>query len=51
MKALIKVCKAGKFSPDDLAILRRIANVLREHELSVKIEYKVKQALKLRIAL
>ena len=48
MKAIIKVCKAGKFSPSDLDMFRRIANVIRDHQLSVKIEMKVKQSLKLK---
>lgn len=33
-----------------LLTMRRIANVVREHQLSVKIEYKAKQTLKLKIA-
>jgi hypothetical protein len=49
-KATIKVAKAGKLSPSDLDVLRRVANVLREHQLSVKIEMKVKQTLKLKTA-
>ena len=48
MKATIKVCKDGKFTPSDIDILRRVANVLREHQLSVQIEMKVKQTLKLK---
>lgn len=48
MKATIKVCKAGKFTPSDIDILRRVANVLREHQLSIQIEMKVKQTLKLK---
>jgi len=50
MKAIIKVCKAGKFDSHDLDALRRVANMLRAHELSVKIEMKVKQELKLKTA-
>jgi len=50
MKATIKICKAGKFSPSDLDMMRRIANVIREHQLSVKIDMKVKQSLKLKTA-
>jgi hypothetical protein len=49
-KAIIKVCKAGKLSASDLDVLRRVANVLREHQLSVKVEFKVKQTLKLKTA-
>jgi hypothetical protein len=49
-KATIKIAKAGKFSPSDLDMMRRIANVIREHQLSVKIEMKVKQSLKLKTA-
>lgn len=48
MKATIKVCKAGKFSPSDMDVLRRVANVLRDHQLSVKVEYKIKQTIKLK---
>ncbi len=48
MKAIIKVCKAGKFTPSDIDALRRVANMLREHQLSVQIEMKVKQTLKLK---
>jgi hypothetical protein len=47
-KATIKIAKAGKFSPSDLDMFRRVANVIREHQLSVKIEMKVKQKLKLK---
>lgn len=49
-KATIKICKAGKLSPSDLDALRRCANMLREHQLSVKVEFKVKQELKLKTA-
>jgi hypothetical protein len=48
MKAIIKVCKAGKFNSSDLDMFRRIANVIREHQLSVRIEMKMKQTLKLK---
>jgi len=45
-KATIKIAKAGKFSSSDLDMMRRIANVIREHQLSVKKEMKVKQTIK-----
>jgi hypothetical protein len=44
MKANIKVSSATKeFSQDQIAIIKRIALVLIEHNLSVEISYKVKQ--------
>jgi hypothetical protein len=47
MKAIIKVCTAAKeFSQDQKQILRRVANVLSEYNLSVDIllkERKYKQ--------
>jgi hypothetical protein len=43
MKALIKVSTASKaFTEDQLQILRRISNVLTEHNLSVELIYKQK---------
>jgi hypothetical protein len=44
MKAIIKVCTASKdFSADQKQIIRRIANVLSEHGLSVSVTTKIKQ--------
>jgi protein-tyrosine-phosphatase len=50
MKAIIKVVSAGKFTPDQEQIIKRIANVLREHDLSISIERKIKkvQTIKLK---
>jgi hypothetical protein len=50
MKATIKISKVGKFDKSDLDALRRISNVLQSHNMSVKIEIKVKQQLKLKTA-
>ena len=44
MKAVIKIATADKkFSPDQIAIMRRVSMVLIEHNLSVVIEMKVKE--------
>lgn len=37
MKATIKIASAGKFTQDQISIIRRVSNVLLEHNLSVKI--------------
>lgn len=42
MKAIIKIASAGKFTQDQEAIIKRVAMVLSEHALSVKIERKIK---------
>lgn len=44
MKLCIKVASAGKFAPDQEAIIKRISIVLVEHDLSVKIDRKVKKS-------
>lgn len=51
MKAVIKIASAGKFTPDQEQIIKRVANVLREHDLSICIERKVKkvQTIKLKV--
>lgn len=49
MKATIKVCKAGKFTDGDLDLFRRYINLFQSHNLSVKVEYKVKKSLKLKV--
>jgi hypothetical protein len=50
MKAIIKVCTAAKeFTEDQKQILRRIANVLTEHNLSVAIILKVKKYKQLKL--
>jgi hypothetical protein len=44
MKAIIKVCTASKdFTDDQKQIMKRIANVLIEHNLSVAIVMKIKK--------
>lgn len=50
MKAIIKIVSAGKFTEDQEKIIKRIAIVLVEHNLSVSIERKVKkvQTIKLK---
>lgn len=52
MKAVIKIASAGKFTPDQEQIIKRIALVLIEHNLSVKVLHKIKveQKLKLKIS-
>lgn len=42
MKAIIKIASAGKFTQDQEAIIKRVALVLSVHDLSVKIERKIK---------
>lgn len=50
MKAIIKIAAAGKFTQDQEAIMKRVALVLIEHNLSVKVVHKIKvtQQLKLK---
>lgn len=52
MKAIIKIASAGKFTQDQEAIMKRVALVLLEHNLSVKVlhKIKVKQNLKLKVS-
>jgi hypothetical protein len=50
MKAIIKVCTAEKeFSQHQKAIMKRIALVLIEHDLSVAIIIKVKKTEQLKL--
>lgn len=50
MKAIIKICTAEKeFTEDQKQIMRRVANVLIEHNLSVAIVMKVKKYKSLKI--
>jgi hypothetical protein len=42
MKAILKIVSAGKFTEDQERIIKRIACVLAQHDLSVKIERKTK---------
>jgi hypothetical protein len=52
MKAVINVCYAGKeFKQDQMAIMKRIAMVLAEHDLSVVINIKEKKVKHLNIKL
>jgi len=50
MKATIKIATIGKFSDDQKAIIKRVALVLIEHNLSIKIHTfkKVNQIVKLK---
>jgi hypothetical protein len=44
MKASIKICTVNKtFSQDQIAIMKRVALVLIEHNLSVEISTKAKE--------
>jgi hypothetical protein len=50
MKAIIKVCTASKeFTEDQKQIMRRISNVLKEHDLSVAVFMKVKKTKQLKL--
>jgi hypothetical protein len=52
MRAVIKVCYADKeFRQDQIAIIKRIALVLVEHDLSVVIDFKEKKVKNLNIKL
>jgi hypothetical protein len=50
MKATIKIVSAGKFTNEQEQIIKRVAMVLIEHNLSVKVinRIKVEQKLKLK---
>lgn len=52
MKAIIKVVSAARFTEDQERILKRVAIVLAEHNLSVSIERKIKktQIIKLKVS-
>lgn len=52
MKAIIKIAAAGKFTEDQEKIIKRVAIVLIEHNLSVKVQHKIKvnQTIKLKTA-
>jgi hypothetical protein len=52
MKAIIKIASAGKFTQDQEVIMKRVAMVLLEHNLSVKVIHKIKveQKLKLKVS-
>jgi hypothetical protein len=49
MKAIIKIRTIGKFNEDQERIIKRVATVLIEHNLSVKIEYKTKETKELKL--
>ena len=51
MKAVIKIASAGKFTQDQKAIIKRVALVLIEHNLSVKVIHKVKVEQQLELKL
>lgn len=48
MKAIIKIASAGKFTTDQEQIIKRVAMVLIEHNLSVKVLHKIKVEQKLK---
>ena len=52
MKAVIKIASAGKFTPDQEQIIKRVALVLIEHNLSIKVQKKIKvtQSIKLKVS-
>lgn len=52
MKAVIKIATAGKFTEDQEKIIKRVAIVLAEHNLSVSVERKIKkvQTYKLKVS-
>jgi hypothetical protein len=49
MKAIIKIASAGKFTQAQEQIIRRVAMVLIEHNLSVKVLHKIKVEQKLKL--
>lgn len=50
MKTIIKIASAGKFTDDQERIIKRVAIVLAQHDLSVQVVRKVKkvQTIKLK---
>ena len=50
MKAIIRIASVGKFTPDQECIIKRVALVLIEHNLSIKVQKKIKvtQSIKLK---
>lgn len=51
MKAVIKIVSAGKFTPDQDAIIKRVALVLVSHNLSIKVHKRIKvtKSIKLKV--
>lgn len=49
MKAVIKIVSAAKFTEDQERIIKRVAMVLIEHNLSVKVLHKIKVEQKLKL--
>jgi hypothetical protein len=49
MKATIKICKVGQFNDAQKLVLRRVTNVLEEHNLSVRLDIKTKKIKLLKI--
>jgi hypothetical protein len=43
MKATIKICKVGQFTERQRQVLKRVTNVLEEHNLSVRLQINMKK--------
>ena len=43
MKATIKICKVGQFTESQRQLLKRVTNVLDEHDLSVRLQINMKK--------
>jgi hypothetical protein len=43
MKATIKICKVGQFTERQRQVIRRVANVLEAHNLSVGLKINMKK--------
>ena len=43
MKATIKICKVGQFTDSQKQLLKRMTNVLEEHNLSVRLQINMKK--------
>jgi len=48
MKATIKICKVGSFTERQRQILKRVTQVLDEHNLSVRLQINMKKIKVLR---
>ena len=49
MKATIKICKVGQFTDSQKQLLKRVTNVLEEHNLSVRLQINMKKIKLLKI--
>lgn len=51
MKAVIKIVSAGKFTQDQEAIIKRVALVLVGHNLSIRVQKKIRvtKSIKLKV--